>query len=110
MNRFDSFLGLLNLRPLLWTVSLGVAVYLIAFCVTVLTMATKVSPLFEIAFIFSGSLVMAYHWIMSRFLTGSPLGQIIQLCLGMALVIVTMAINGAVIHHKAYEWINNLIY
>ena len=110
MNRFDSFVVLLNARPLAWTVSLGVAVYLAAFFMTVLAMATRVSPLFEIGFVLSGSLVMAYHWIMSRFLTGSSLSQFVQLSLGLALILMTMAINGAVIHHKAYEWINNLIY
>lgn len=110
MNRFDSFVGMLNARPLVWTVSLGVAVYVAGFFMTLLAMATRVSPFFEIGFVLSGSLVIAYHWIMSRFLTGSPLSQLIQLSLGLVLVLTTMAINGAVIHHNAYEWINRLLY
>ena len=110
MNRLDSFVALLNKRPLAWTVSLGTAVYLAAFFMIVLAMVSRVSPLFEIGFILSGSLVLAYHWTISRFLNGSPLSQLIQLSLGFALVLVTMVINGAVIHHKAYEWINSLLY
>ena len=110
MSKFQSFAKRLNTRPVMWTLIVGISVYTIAFWVTVLAFIVGNSPVYEFGFIFSGSLVMAYHWTISRYLTGSMAAQAIQLGLGLTLVMSAMGLIGAVTHHKAYEWINGLLY
>lgn len=100
----------LNRKPILWAVCLGLIAYLSAFILSVLSILSPTSPVFEIAFLFAGSIVMGYHWVMSRYITASITAQVIQISFGMTLVSISMFLIGASTHQKAYEWVNTLLH
>ena len=73
-------------------------------------MSSAATPVFEIGFLFAGSIVMGYHWAMSRYMQSSALGQVIQISFGIALLTLVMAFVGATTHIKAYEVINEVLF
>lgn len=111
MSALNRFIERLNQKPILWSLGLGVTVYFCAFWLAVLGLFERFPLSFEIGFLSAGSLVMAYHWAMSRYLTtGSKLAQFIHLSLGLALVAASMALIGATTHMKAYEWLGTWLW
>ena len=110
MTALDKFIERLNHRPILWSLGLGVTVYFCAFWLAVLGMFPRFPLIFEVGFLSAGALVMAYHWAMSRYITGSTLAQGIQLAFGLTLVSMSMLLIGATMHHKSYEWFNTWLY
>ena len=110
MSALDKFIERLNRKPILWTVSLGLIIYCCAFWLSVFAVLPAITPLFEIGFLFAGSLVMAYHWAMSRYLTESKLAQFVHLCFGLALVSASMALIGATTHIKSYDWLTQILF
>ena len=110
MAALDKFIERLNRNPVLWSLVLGVLSYFCAFWLAVLGMFERFPLSFEIGFLSAGSLIMAYHWMMSRFISDSKVAQAIQLCLGMTLVSISMLLVGAATHAKAYEFINRWLY
>ena len=110
MSALDKFIERLNRKPILWTVSLGLIVYCCAFWISVFAMFPSITPLFEIGFLFAGSLVMAYHWAMSRYLRASKIAHYIHLSLGLALVTASMVLIGATTHVKSYDWLTQFLF
>ena len=110
MSALNRFIERLNRNPVLWSLGLGVLVYFCAFWLAVLGMFERFPLGFEIRFLSAGALVMAYHWTMSRYITASTIGQVIQVAFGIGLISVSMLLIGAALHDKAYEWINQLLY
>ena len=110
MSALDKFTSRLNASPIMWTLGLGVTVYFCAFWLAVLAMFPPFPSIFEVGFLSAGALVMAYHWAMSRYITGSTLAQGIQLAFGLTLVSMSMLLIGATMHHKSYEWFNTWLY
>jgi len=109
MTALDKFIARLNHRPILWSLGLGVTVYFCAFWLAVLGMFERFPFSFEVGFLSAGSLVMAYHWVMSRYIATSKTAQAIQICLGLSLVSMSMLLIGATMHDKAYDWVNALL-
>jgi hypothetical protein len=110
MTTLDKFIARLNQKPMLWTLALGLIVYFCAFWISVFAMFPSITPLFEIGFLFAGSLVVAYHWAMSRYLAESKLAQIVHLCFGLVLVTASMALIGATTHVKSYDWLTQWLF
>lgn len=110
MTALDKFTSRLNASPIMWTLGLGVTVYFCAFWLAVLAMFPPFPSIFEVGFLSAGALVMAYHWAMSRYLTSSRIAQVIQVLFGFSLICTAMLLIGAVMHVKAYEWINTWLY
>lgn len=107
MAALDKFIERSNCKPILWSL---VLVYLCAFWLAVLGMFERFPLSFEIGFLSAGSLVMGYHWAMSRYITASTIAQLIQVLFGIGLISVSMLLIGAAMHDKAYEWVNNLLF
>ena len=110
MNAMDRFIERLNQKPILWTVTLGLIVYCCAFWLSVFAMFPSITPVFEIDFLLAGSIVIGYHWAMSRYLAESKLAQLIHLSFGLALVSASMALIGATTHVKSYDWLTQLLF
>ena len=110
MIALDKFTSRLNASPIIWTLGLGVTVYFCAFWLAVLGMFARFPLIFEVGFLTAGSLVMGYHWLMSRYIKSSNLAQFVQLAFGLTLVSLSMLLIGASIHNKAYEWVNTWIH
>ena len=110
MTVLDKFIERLNQKPILWSLGLGATVYFCAFWLAVLGMFERFPLSFEIGFLSAGSLVMAYHWTMSRYLRDSTIAQAIQLLFGFTLVAFSMFLIGAATHDKAYEFVNLWLY
>ena len=110
MIALDKFTSRLNASPIIWTLGLGMTVYFCAFWLAVLGMFARFPLIFEVGFLSAGSLVMAYHWVMSRYLADSKLAQFIHLSFGLALVGASMALIGATTHMKAYEWLGTWLW
>ena len=110
MTVLDKFTSRLNASPIIWTLGLGVTVYFCAFWLAVLGMFARFPLIFEFGFLTAGSLVMSYHWAMSRYLVASKLAQFIHLSFGLALVSASMALIGATTHVKSYDWLTKLLF
>ena len=110
MTALNKFIERLNHRPILWSLGLGVIVYFCAFWLAVLGMFERFPLSFEIGFISAGSLIMGYHWAMSRYIMDSTIAQLIQVLFGIGLISISMLLIGAAMHDKAYEWVNQLLY
>ena len=110
MTASDKFIERLNQKPILWSLGLGVLVYFCAFWLAILGMFERFPLSFEIGFLSAGSLVMAYHWTMSRYITVSNIAQVIQVAFGIGLISISMLLIGAAMHDKAYEWVNTWLY
>jgi hypothetical protein len=106
----DKFIERLNYKLILWSLGLGATVYFCAFWLAVLGMFERFPLSFEIGFISAGSLVMSYHWAMSRYIMDSTIAQLIQVLFGIGLISVSMLLIGAAMHDKAYEWLNTYLY
>lgn len=109
MTALDKFIEHLNQKPILWSLGLGATVYFCAFWLAVLGMFERFPLSFEVGFLSAGSLVMAYHWAMSRYIVTSKTAQGIQISLGIGLVSISMLLIGAAMHDKAYEWVNAVL-
>ena len=110
MTVLDKFIERLNQKPIFWSLGLGVFIYLFAIWLAVLGMFKRFPLSFEIGFLSAGALVMAYHWTMSRYITASTIGQVIQVAFGIGLISISMLLIGATMHDKAYEWVNTLLF
>ena len=110
MIALDKFIERLNHKPVLWSLGLGATVYFCAFWLAVLGMFERFPLSFELGFLSAGSLVMAYHWTMSRYITASNIAQVIQVAFGIGLISISMLLIGAAMHDKAYEWLNTYLY
>ena len=110
MIALNRFIERLNRSPVLWSLGLGVIVYFCAFWLAVLGMFERFPLSFEIGFLSAGALVMVYHWTMSRYITASTIGQVIQVAFGIGLISISMLLIGATMHDKAYEWVNTLLF
>jgi hypothetical protein len=110
MNALDKFIERLNRNPIVWSLGLGISVYFCAFWLAVLGMFERFPLSFEIGFLSAGSLVMVYHWTMSRYITASTIGQAIQVAFGIGLISISMLLIGAAMHDKAYEWVNGYLF
>ena len=106
MSALDKFIERLDRNPVLWSLGLGATVYFCAFWLAVLGMFERFPLSFEIGFLSAGSLVMTYHWTMSRYITVSNIAQVIQVAFGIGLISISMLLIGAAMHDKAYEWVN----
>ena len=104
------FIERLNRKPILWTIGLGLTVYFCAFCLAVFAMFPNFPLIFEVGFLTAGSLVMSYHWAMSRYLVECRLAQFIHLSFGLGLVSASMALVGATTHIKSYDWLTKLLF
>ena len=102
----ERFIKKLNDRPIIWTLSLGITIYFCAFWLAVLGMLGPFPLSFESGFISAGMLVMTYHWLMSRYIIESKTAQLIQITFGFCLISLSMFLIGAMMHEKAYEWLN----
>ena len=109
MTASDKFIERLNPKPILWSLGLGVLVYFCAFWLAVLGMFERFPLSFEVGFLSAGSLVMAYHWTMSRYITANTVAQVIQISFGLALVSFSMMLIGATMHNKTWEWVNTFL-
>jgi len=110
MTALDRYIERLNRNPILWSLGLGISIYFCAFWLAVLGMFERFPLSFEIGFLSAGSLVIAYHWSMARYINASIVGQVIQISFGLCLVIASMMLIGATTHHKAYAWVNGWLY
>ena len=110
MIALDKFIESLNRKPIFWSLGLGVTVYFCAFWLAVLGMFERFPLSFEIGFLSAGSLVMAYHWAMSRYITANTIAQFIQVALGIGLISISMILIGAAMHDRAYEWVHLYLY
>ncbi|MDA7749474.1 hypothetical protein N8913_04130 [Litoricola sp.] len=110
MTALDRFIERLNRNPILWSLGLGIGVYFCAFWLAVLGMFERFPLSFEIGFLSAGSLVMAYHWAISRYIIASNIAQFIQVAFGIGLISISMFLIGAAMHDKAYEWVNVLLF
>ena len=110
MTALVKFIERLNRHPILWSLGLGISVYFCAFWLAVLGMFERFPLSFELGFLSAGSLVMAYHWAMSRYITGSNIAQLIQVLFGIGLISISMLLIGAALHDKAYEWVNAMLF
>ena len=110
MTALDRLIERLNRNPILWSLGLGISVYFCAFWLAVLGMFERFPLSFEIGFLSAGSLVIAYHWAMARYINTSIIGQVIQISFGLCLVTASMMLIGATTHHRAYEWVNGWLY
>ena len=110
MIALDRFIQRLNGNPILWSMGLGISVYFCAFWLVVLGIFERFPLSFEIGFLSAGSLVMAYHWAMSRYLVESRQAQFIHLSFGLGLVSASMALIGATTHVKSYDWLTKLLF
>lgn len=105
----DTLITRLNSNPVLWSISLGLIVYVFAFLLAIFAIS-QLTPTYEISFISAGAMVMGYHWAMSRFMKNSKVGQIIQLSFGLILVSLAMSLVAAATHMRAYEVINKWLF
>ena len=105
----DRFIERLNVRPILWTLLFGVSSYFCAFWLVVLGMFERFPMSFEIGFLSAGSLIMTYHWIVSRYIIDCKVAQLIQISFGISLISVVMFLIGAAMHDKAYQWVTVLL-
>ena len=110
MTALDRLIERLNHNPILWSLGLGISVYFCAFWLAVLGMFERFPLSFEVGFLSAGSLVMGYHWAMSRYLQSNMCGQVIQMSFGIALLTLVIALIGASTHIKAYETINEVLF
>ena len=110
MPALDKFIERLNQKPILWSLGLGVTVYCCAFWLSVFAMFASITPLFEVGFLMAGSIVLGYHWVMSRYINANAVAQVVQISFGLCLVSASMFLIGAATHAKAYEWVNKLLY
>ena len=89
--RFEVFVGLINKRPMLWTIGLMIPVYVSAFAIAFAGLLIDPhlgSPLFTFILLAVAALiVMAYHWLFSRFQRSSSLAQAIQFFAGLIPVV-----------------------
>lgn len=86
MLALDKFIERLNHRPILWSLGLDVLIYFCAFWLAVLGMFERFPLSFEIGFLSAGSLVMGYHWAMSRYIVDSTIAQPTQVLFGIGLI------------------------
>ena len=89
--RFDVFVDLINKRPILWTIGLMIPVYASAFAIAFAGLLIDPhlgSPLLTfILLAFAALIVMAYHWLFSRFQRSSFAAQAIQFFAGLIPVV-----------------------
>lgn len=107
---FEKFIVKLNQRPLIWTLGLGVLAYASSFVFAVFVWALGIPIGFEIGFFLAATLVIAYHFVMSRYQTTSKLAQIIQLAFAYVLVALTTAMVGVTTFQKGYQSLADWIY
>ena len=100
---FDNFITKLNHRPILWTLSLGILAYASSFFFAVFVWATGIPIAFELGFYLAGTLVVAYHFVMSRYQTTSKIAQAIQLFFAYILITMTTAMVGVSTFQKGYQ-------
>ena len=110
MSALNRFIERLNRNPVWWSLGLGALSYFCAFWLAVLGMFERFPLSFEVGFLSAGSLVMVYHWAMSRYIIASTIAQLIQVFFGIGLISISMLLIGAAMHDKAYEWVNQMIY
>ena len=89
--RFEVFIDLINKRPMLWTIGLMIPTYAIAFVIAFVGLLIDPhlgSPLLTfILLALAALIVMAYHWLFSRFQHVSSLAQAIQFFAGLIPVV-----------------------
>ena len=88
---FEVFVGLINKRPMLWTIGLMIPAYVSAFAIAFAGLLIDPhlgSPLLTFILLAVAALiVLAYHWLFSRFQRSSSLAQAIQFFAGLIPVI-----------------------
>ena len=88
---FNRFVQRVNRAPIVWTVGLMVPVYMFAFSLAFIALASD--PYFEspvITFLLllaAASAAMSYHWFFSRYQRVSPFGQFLQFSFGLLPVV-----------------------
>ena len=86
------FFGVLNRRPLLTTILSGLLVYLIAVGLSVLAViVAHYGWLYSFACLLGASLVLAYHWIMSRYQTTSWFAQLLHMSVALFFMWIALA-------------------
>lgn len=86
------FIGILNRRPLLITFLSGLFVYLIAIGLSVVAViVADYGWLYSFACLLGASLVLAYHWIMSRYQTTNWFAQILHLSVALFFMWIALA-------------------
>ena len=89
--RFDAFVELINKRPMLWTIGVMIPAYVSAFTIAFVGLLIDPhlgSPLLTFILLAVAALiVMAYHWLFSRFQHVSSLAQAIQFFAGLIPVV-----------------------
>lgn len=85
--RFAVLIELINERPMLWTIGLMIPTYLTAFLIAFVGMAIDPhlsSPLLTFVLLALAALiVMAYHWLFSRYQHASSVAQATQFFAGL---------------------------
>ena len=89
--RFEVFVDSINKRPMLWTIGLMVPAYVSAFTIAFAGLLIDPhlgSPLLTfILLALAALIVMAYHWLLSRFQRSSSLAQAMQFFAGLIPVV-----------------------
>ena len=86
------FKGVLNRSPLITTIVSGLLVYLIAVGLSVLAViVADYGWLYSFACLLGASLVLAYHWIMSRYQTTSWLAQLVHMSAALFFMWIALA-------------------
>ena len=91
LTRFEVFVGLINKRPMLWTIGLMIPAYVSAFAIAFVGLLIDPhlgSPLLTfILLALAALIVMTYHWVFSRFQKANTLAQVIQFFAGLMPVV-----------------------
>ena len=106
----ETFIVKLNQRPIISTLGLGALAYVSSFLFSVLVWATGIPVAFEIGFFIAGTLILAYHFVMSRYQTTSKFAQIIQLAFAYVLITLTTAMIGVTTFQKGYQGLADWIF
>ena len=74
------YLQVINRRPLVTTALCGIVVYFVALAAAVVAVVVAdYGLLYSFTCVVAASLVLAYHWVMSRYQTESVLAQLMHL-------------------------------
>ena len=77
---WEWFITVLNRRPLLITILTGIAVYFVALVASVIAViVSDYGILYSLVCLVGATLVLGYHWVMSRYQTVSVVAQFIHL-------------------------------
>ena len=90
-SRFNRLVRRVNRAPIMWTVGLMIPVYMFAFALAFIALASD--PYIEspvttfLLLLVAASAAMSYHWFFSRYQRASAFGQLLQFAFGLLPVV-----------------------